>query len=68
MTRAKKGDRVRMVGVMRDDPAPLEVGAEGTVSYVNSDVAIKQYVVEWDNGRRLMLLPDDPFIVLPPQP
>jgi hypothetical protein len=67
MTHATKGDRVRMVGVMRDDPAPMEVGAEGTVTDVNRAVDVKQYVVAWDNGRRLMLLHHDPFIILPSQ-
>jgi hypothetical protein len=56
----KEGDRVRVTGVMKDDPNPMEVGAEGTVTFVNE----YQIAVAWDNGRSLMLLPEDPFIVL----
>jgi len=56
----KEGDRVRMTGVMKDDPDPIPVGTEGTITYVN----VFQYGVAWDNGRSLMLLPDDPFVVI----
>ena len=55
------GDRVRMTGTMANDPAPIEVGAEGTVTYVSEEFG--QYGVAWDNGRRLMLLRGDPFVV-----
>jgi hypothetical protein len=68
MARVKVGDRVRMTGVMRDDPAPMEVGAEGTVTLVTEGVGYAgggQIIVEWDNGRGLILLPSDPFIVIP---
>ena len=70
MARAKVGDRVRMTGVMRDDPQPIEVGAEGTVTYVNDGGphGFIQYSVAWDNGRTLMLLKDDPFTVIGSQP
>lgn len=58
------GDRVRMVGVMADDPAPMEVGATGTVTTVFQSGGFPQIVVAWDNGRSLMLLPHDPFVVI----
>jgi hypothetical protein len=57
------GARVRMVGVMENDPAPMEVGAEGTVSSVSSG-RFAQIFVDWDNGRSLILLPEDPFEVI----
>lgn len=62
----KVGDRVRMTGVMPNDPAPMEVGAEGTVTVVwetGGDTLPAQIGVDWDNGRSLMLLPTDPFEV-----
>jgi hypothetical protein len=64
MARVKEGDRVRMTGIMRDDPYPMEVGAEGTINHVNEGPGFAQYGVTWDNGRSLMLLPEDPFIVI----
>jgi hypothetical protein len=64
MARVRVGDRVRVTGVMKDDPSPMEVGAEGTITHVNEGYGIAQYGVAWDNGRTLMLLPEDPFIVL----
>jgi hypothetical protein len=64
MMRVKVGDRVRMTGVMEDDPAPMEVGAEGTVRDVYDAGTFSQIDVEWDNGRSLMLLPTDPFTVI----
>lgn len=57
------GDRVRMVGVMPGDPNPVEVGAEGTVQGMRGTGHYAQIEVLWDNGRQLMLLPGDPFIV-----
>ena len=62
--RVKAGDRVKMTGVMRDDPAPMEIGAEGTVREVFGERSITQIDVDWDNGRSLMLLPNDPFQVI----
>lgn len=63
----KKGDRVRMTGIMPEDPSPMEVGAEGTVSEINKsyypDQAAQIYV-DWDNGRSLILLSSDPFMVI----
>jgi hypothetical protein len=42
----------------------MEVGAEGTINHVNEGPGFAQYGVTWDNGRSLMLLPEDPFIVI----
>ena len=58
----KPGDRVKMVGVMRDDPAPIPVGEEGTVEAVSPTVG--QITVTWDSGRSLLLLTEDPFVVI----
>lgn len=63
------GDRVRVTGVMSDDPAPLPVGLEGTVTGVTPpDWAIQQFDVDWDEQdgcrRSLMLLPGDPFAII----
>ena len=64
--RVRVGDRVRVTGVMSDDPSPMEVGAEGTVSSVfNAGTPFEQISVRWDKpGRSLMLLPGDPFTVI----
>lgn len=64
----KIGDRVKMIGVMFDDPDPLPVGLEGTVVDVTPPhYKFQQYTVDWDrtNGhkRSLMLLPHDPFVI-----
>ncbi len=63
----KRGDRVRITGVMPNDPAPLEVGEEGTViTVMNQATTLEQIHVDWDSGRTLLLLPADPFeVVLP---
>lgn len=65
--RVQPGDRVRVTGVMPDDPCPMEVGATGTVIEVVPRFANlqSQIEVEWDNGRTLCLLENDPFEVLP---
>lgn len=55
------GTRVEVTGVMPDDPAPMEVGARGTVIGGNGG----QIWVLWDNGRSLILLTTDPYRVLP---
>lgn len=60
--RVNEGDRVRVTGIMPSDPDPMEVGAEGTVTYVSEQFG--QYGVAWDNGRSLMLLQGDPFTVI----
>lgn len=63
------GDRVRMVGVMSNDPAPMDVGAEGTVVDVGHELPSawgsgRQIFVDWDDGRSLILLSTDPFVVV----
>lgn len=61
------GDRVRMVGVMVDDPDPIAVGDEGTVVRVfhpSWSALPRAYDVEWDSGRSLSLLAHDPFVVV----
>lgn len=56
------GERVRVTGIMQDDPYPMEVGAEGTVVGVNVSSLGAQIDVDWDNGRTLFLLENDPYI------
>lgn len=56
------GERVRVTGIMQDDPDPMEVGAEGTVVGVNGSSLGAQIDVDWDNGRTLFLLENDPYI------
>lgn len=62
------GDRVRMVGVMPNDPCPIEVGTEGTVTGLGPDTShwhmTQQIYVDWDNGRTLILLATDPYEIL----
>lgn len=60
----KPGDRVRVTGVLPNDPDPLPIGLEGTVTQV-TEPPLAQIQVDWDESRRsLMLLPGDPFIIL----
>ncbi|QGZ16762.1 hypothetical protein PBI_DEWDROP_115 [Microbacterium phage Dewdrop] len=70
----KRGDRVKITGILPNDPAPLPIGLEGTVSNVmNQSTSIEQIQVDWDlwegedRPRSLMLLPTDPFEVVPPK-
>lgn len=60
------GDRVRVTGVMPDEPYPLHIGSEGTVDWVNTwtDELTQQIGVTWDNGRTLMLIGRDPYEVI----
>lgn len=67
--RPNPGDRVRITGVMPDDPDPLPVGLEGTVTDVTPEHhTFQQYTVDWDHDgerkRNLMLLPHDPFTIV----
>lgn len=65
MARARVGDRVRMTGIMRDDPSPLPIGTEGEVFEVlNEGRPQSQVCVRWDNGSTLMLLSNDPYEVI----
>ncbi|MCX4094534.1 DUF4314 domain-containing protein [Nocardia sp. alder85J] len=57
------GDRVRITGAMHD-PAPLEIGEEGTVTAVAPHSWGTQIFVAWDSGRHLILVQTDPFDVL----
>jgi hypothetical protein len=72
------GDRIRVTGVLpfgdsrpgEADPSAPPVGAEGTVTWVNTwrDMRhTRQFHVDWDgNGLYVStLLGSDPFIVLP---
>jgi hypothetical protein len=59
----KPGDRIRLLE-MPDDPAPIEVGSEGTVTFVTdlshlSDKIMFQIGVDWDSGRALNLVERD---------
>lgn len=60
------GDRVRVTGILPDDPDPLTVGLEGIVDYVGQWQSryTRQIGVRWDDGRTLMLLDGDPYIVV----
>lgn len=65
--RVKPGDRVRMIGVMPNDPDPIPIGMEGTVEEVLPEVG--QIWVDWDpdnqgRQRSLILLTNDPFQVI----
>lgn len=54
-----------MTGLMPDDPAPMEIGDEGTVTKVNPlSYGPDQIYVDWDNGRTLILLATDPFQII----
>ncbi|MGF6884971.1 hypothetical protein ABIA39_003454 [Nocardia sp. GAS34] len=57
------GDRVRITGRL-DDPLPLEIGEEGTVTAVVAHSWGTQIFVSWDSGRHLILVETDPFDVL----
>jgi hypothetical protein len=56
--RIEPGDRVRVTGIMPNEPNPIPVGEEGTVRDIDSAGTIW---CRWDSGRGLGLLPTDPF-------
>lgn len=63
----QSGDRVRVTGVMPNEPCPLPVGLEGTVT--DTEPQFQQIYVDWDldsEGRRrsLILLTTDPFEIV----
>lgn len=71
----KEGDRVRMTGVMANDPSPLPVGLEGTVLMVSefdpgSFMGTRAQIhVDWDadeagHKRTLSLLAEDPYEIV----
>lgn len=67
----KTGNRVRLVS-MPDDPDPIPVGTEGTVTLVNpvqmgpdGERNFVQILVKWDNGRSLScVMPPDQLDVI----
>lgn len=64
----KKGDRVELVA-MPNDPAPIAVGTQGTVTEVVpvnwGEKSFLQLWVKWDDGRMLSpILPPDRLRVL----
>ena len=69
MTVVKRGDRVRVTGVMPNDPDPIPEGTEGVVyNVMNQSTPLEQIGVDWeiDPPRSLFLLPNDPFEIVPP--
>ena len=60
------GDRVAVVAGILDDPAPMAAGMTGTVCWVGAWTTelTRQIAVQWDDGRRLVLLPGDRFRVI----
>lgn len=59
------GDRVRMTGLMPDEPNPIAIGEMGTVTGLNMlSSEPHQIFVRWDSGRSLILLSIDPFEVV----
>lgn len=55
------GKTVRVTGIIPNDPAPLEIGDEGIVAYVDDGGTVWP---EWNSGRSLGLLPTDPYEVI----
>ena len=60
------GDRIRLIH-MPEDPDPIPSGSLGIVCAIYPHHGWTQVVVDWDNGRHLMLsLPDDVIEILGP--
>jgi hypothetical protein len=58
------GDRIRL-STMSDDPDPIPPGSTGTVTAVRQHRTWAQVDVDWDNGRKLMLVvPPDQLEIL----
>lgn len=58
----KKGERIVMI-YMANEPRPIQRGEQGTVVHVDDAGSIH---VDWDNGRRLAVIPEvDQFVILP---
>ena len=59
------GDRVRIARAFTN-PSPLTAGMTGTVEWIGNwrNELHRQIAVRWDDGRRMMLLPGDPFRVV----
>ena len=62
LSRTNIGRRVRVTGVLPDEPNPLKVGEEGTIAHVDDAGTLH---VKWDSGRTLGLLLGDPWEMLP---
>jgi hypothetical protein len=61
----KIGDRVRVTGILPNDPDPLEIGEMGTVDWLSPNWSdMPQIGVDWDSGRALNLLPGDPYEIV----
>lgn len=60
------GDRIRITGPIPEEPNPVPVGTEGTVTWVGqwTRELTRQIGVDWDNGSKLLLLGSDPYEVL----
>jgi len=66
VTRPQIGDRIRITGQM-DDPNPVPVNTEGTVTWVNTweNVLMEQFSVKWDGGiSNLMCIGSDPYEII----
>jgi hypothetical protein len=67
MTIPRRGDRIRLLSML-DDPNPIPPGQIGTVVGVarhGGRDAWDQIDVEWDSGRKLMLVsPPDQFEIV----
>lgn len=50
------GDRIELVS-MGDDPHPVSPGTRGTVVHLCDTPGFEQIGVNWDDGRRLALIP-----------
>lgn len=51
----KPGDRIRLIEMV-DDPNPVPVGTEGTVTFVTDlKLGFYQIGVNWDNGNTLSM-------------
>lgn len=50
----KPKDRVRLVRMGDEDPDPVEPGTTGTVNHIDCAGTVH---IEWDNGRKLGLIP-----------
>jgi hypothetical protein len=63
----KIGDRIRLI-FMPNDPDPVPAGSLGTIIAVHPYHRWTQVVVDWDNGRSLMLtMPGDLIEILGPE-
>jgi Domain of unknown function (DUF4314) len=54
------GDRIELIKMGRD-PDPIPDGTQGTLEWINVTTLGWQLGVQWDTGRRLMLVKPDKF-------